>query len=205
MRALAPGRGRGRPERPAMTGPPAGAPVDRGLAAPLPAPACPGDLFAELGVDGPPGAAGGGASGEAARDPAPVARGDRRGLAGARRARPRCAKIAAQQSNGPPARRPVPRPPSISRCTSSRFLAEARDDGTDDLFELLDALDAREWKHLDSGEPVTPGAREHWRDERDEASGSAARPANRPIQHGVEAVSPARALLVAEASRLAER
>jgi SEC-C motif len=85
-----------------------------------------------------------------------------------------------------------------------RFLAEARDDGTDDLFELLDALDARDWEHLDRGEPVTPGAREHWRDERDKLQ-LCRQTCEWLIQHGAEAVSPARALLLAEASRLAER
>jgi HEAT repeats len=85
-----------------------------------------------------------------------------------------------------------------------RFLAEAWDDGTDDLFELLDALDAREWEHLDRGEPVTPGAREHWRDERDELR-LCRQTCEWLIQHGAEAVSSARALLLAEASRLAER
>ena len=85
-----------------------------------------------------------------------------------------------------------------------RFLAEAQDDGTDDLFELLDALDARDWEHLDRGEPVTPGAREHWRDERDELQ-LCRQTCEWLIEQGAEAVSPARALLLAEASRLAER
>jgi hypothetical protein len=72
---------------------------------------------------------------------------------------------------------PIERPTGTPACPETaldiamyqlRFLAEAREDGTEDLFELLDELDAREWEHLDRGEPVTPNAREHWRDERDE-------------------------------------
>jgi hypothetical protein len=85
-----------------------------------------------------------------------------------------------------------------------RFLAEAREDGIEDLFELLDELDAREWEHLERGEPPTPRARERWRDERDELR-LCRQTCEWLIEQGAEAVSPARALLLAEASRLADR
>jgi hypothetical protein len=84
------------------------------------------------------------------------------------------------------------------------FLAEAREDGIEDLFELLDALDAREWECLDRGEPLTPGARERWRDEQAEIQ-LCRQTCEWLIEQGMEAISPARARLLAEALRLAER
>ncbi|HEV8672546.1 MAG TPA: SEC-C metal-binding domain-containing protein, partial [Methylomirabilota bacterium] len=85
-----------------------------------------------------------------------------------------------------------------------RFLAEAREDGIEDLFELLDELDAQEWEHLERGEPRTPSARERWRDERDELR-LCRESCEWLIEQGVEAVSPARALLLAKAAELAGR
>jgi hypothetical protein len=108
---------------------------------------------------------------------------------------------------------PVERPTGAPVCAESAldvamhqlgFLAEAREDGTEDLFELLDALDAREWECLDRGEPLTPGARERWRAERAEIQ-LCRQTCEWLIEQGMEAISPARARLLAEALRLAER
>jgi hypothetical protein len=108
---------------------------------------------------------------------------------------------------------PVERPTGVPACPETalgttmyqlRFLAEARDDETEDLFELLDALDAREWEHLEQGEPVTPRARERWRDERDELR-LCRQTCEWLIEQGAESVSPARALLLAKAAELAGR
>ncbi len=108
---------------------------------------------------------------------------------------------------------PLERPTGVPACPETaldttmyqlRFLAEAREDGVEDLFALLDELDAREWEHLERGEPPTPRARERWRDERDELW-HCRRTCEWLIEQGAEAVSPARARLLAEASRLAER
>jgi hypothetical protein len=108
---------------------------------------------------------------------------------------------------------PVERPTGVPVCPETalgitmyqlRFLADAREDGTEDLFELLNELDDREWDHLQRGEPLTPGARQRWRDERDELQ-LCRQTGEWLIERGIEAVSPARALLLAEASRLADR
>jgi len=108
---------------------------------------------------------------------------------------------------------PIERPTGVPVCRETalgvamyqlRFLGEAREDGTEDLFELLDELDAREWEHLEGGEPVTPVARERWRDEHDELR-LCRQTCEWLIEHGAETVAPARARLLAEASRLADR
>jgi hypothetical protein len=107
---------------------------------------------------------------------------------------------------------PVERPTGAPVCAESvdvamhqlGFLAEAREDGIENLFQLLDALDAREWVCLDPGEPLTPDARERWRDEQAEIQ-LCRQTCEWLIEQGVEAISPARARLLAEALRLAER
>jgi hypothetical protein len=106
---------------------------------------------------------------------------------------------------------PAERPTGLPVCPETaldvamqqlRFLVEARADGVEDLFELLDVLDARQWEHLDRGEPVTPVARERWEDEADELQ-MCRETCEWLIEQGAEAVSPARALLLAHAARLA--
>jgi hypothetical protein len=108
---------------------------------------------------------------------------------------------------------PIEQPTGVAVCPETalattmyqlRFLGEAREDGTEDLFELLDDLDAREWEHVEGGEPVTPVARERWRDEHDELH-LCRQTCEWLIEQGAETVAPARALLLAEASRLADR
>lgn len=84
------------------------------------------------------------------------------------------------------------------------FLKGAREDGIEDLFDLLDELEDREWEQRDRGEPVTPTARERWRDELKELK-TCYQTCRWLIQQGIEAVGPARARLLAEAARLADR
>ncbi len=85
-----------------------------------------------------------------------------------------------------------------------RFLDDAREDGLEDLFDLLDELEERQWARDEEGEPVTPTARDRWRDEGDELL-LCHQTCRWLIEQGVEEVGPARALLLAEAKRLADR
>jgi hypothetical protein len=109
---------------------------------------------------------------------------------------------------------PIERPTGLPVCPETalatamhqhRFLGEARDEGTEDLFAVLDELDAWEWEHLeDEDEPATPAARADRRDEHDEIQ-LCRETCEWLIERGVEDVSAARALLLAEAMRLAAR
>jgi hypothetical protein len=85
-----------------------------------------------------------------------------------------------------------------------RFLAESREDGLADLFDLLDELESEEREHLERGEPLTPAARERWQDELDELR-TCRQTCEWLIEQGIEEVGPARARLLAEAARLADR
>ena len=82
-------------------------------------------------------------------------------------------------------------------------LAAARDDDIEDLFDLLDELEADEDEMREAGEPRSRKARERWRQEVEELRMSR-ETCRWLIDRGVEAVGPARALLLAEANRLAE-
>lgn len=84
------------------------------------------------------------------------------------------------------------------------FLKGAREDGIEDLFELLDELEDQEWEQRDRGEPVTPTARERWRDELEELK-TCHQTCRWLVQQEIEEVGPARARLLAEAARLADR
>ena len=85
------------------------------------------------------------------------------------------------------------------------FLRGAREDGIEDLFDLLDELENQEWEQRDRGEPVTPTARERWRDELEELR-LCHKTCQWLIEQGIiEEVGPARARLLAEAARLADR
>jgi hypothetical protein len=108
---------------------------------------------------------------------------------------------------------PVEHPTGVPVCPETalgtamyqlRFLADARDDEIEDLFDLLDELDDQEWELLDRGDPRTPRARERWRDEQDELR-LCRRTCEWLIEQGVETVSPARARLLAQAASLADR
>lgn len=85
-----------------------------------------------------------------------------------------------------------------------RFLSEAREDGIEDLFELLDELEDRQWEHQEQGEPETKASRERWSDEGDELK-IYYQTCRWLIEQGAERVGPAKALLLAEAARLADR
>jgi hypothetical protein len=106
---------------------------------------------------------------------------------------------------------PVERPTGLAVCPESalavtmhqlEFLAEARDDGIEDLFALLDELDAWEWELLEGDEPATRAARARRRDEHDEVR-LRHETCEWLVEQGAETVGPARALLLAEAARLA--
>ncbi|MBI3014900.1 MAG: HEAT repeat domain-containing protein [Candidatus Tectomicrobia bacterium] len=84
------------------------------------------------------------------------------------------------------------------------FLKGAREDGLEDLFDLFEELDDREWEQWEKGEPLTPTARARWQEELDELH-MCRRTCEWLIEQGVEAVGPARARLLAEAARLADR
>jgi hypothetical protein len=108
---------------------------------------------------------------------------------------------------------PLEHPTGVAACPETavgitayqlRFLTGAREDGLEDLFDLLDELEAEEWEHLERGEPVTPAARERWRDELDEFR-TCHQTCEWLIEQGIEEVGPARARLLAEAARLADR
>ncbi len=85
-----------------------------------------------------------------------------------------------------------------------RFLDDAREDGLEDLFDLLDELEEREWARYEQGDPVTPTARDRWRDEGDELR-LCHQTCQWLIEQGVEEIGPARALLQAKAVWLADR
>jgi len=85
-----------------------------------------------------------------------------------------------------------------------RLLDDARRDGIEDLFELLDELEGDEFDRRDAGEPRAPRARERWHDEIHELQ-MCRETCHWLIGQGVESVAPARALLLAETARLAER
>lgn len=83
------------------------------------------------------------------------------------------------------------------------LLAGAREDGIDDLFELLDELETDELERRTAGEPRTPRARERWREELEELE-TCRQTCRWLIEQGAEEVGHARALLLAQAARLAD-
>ena len=84
------------------------------------------------------------------------------------------------------------------------FLNGAREDGLEDLFDMRDELEAQEWEHHDRGEPLTPDARERWRDELEELR-ACDQTCQWLIEQGAEEVGAAKALLLAKAGWLADR
>jgi hypothetical protein len=85
-----------------------------------------------------------------------------------------------------------------------RLLNEAREEGVEDLFEVLDDLEAREWEHGDKGAPTTRAAKARWRDELDDLQ-VFRQTCYRLIEQGAERVGPAKALLLAKVAELGER
>jgi hypothetical protein len=83
------------------------------------------------------------------------------------------------------------------------FLAGAREDGIEDLFELLDEVEADQQDRLDAGEPRGPKARDRRRNELDELA-MCRETCIWLVERGVESVERGRALLLDEAARLAE-
>lgn len=108
---------------------------------------------------------------------------------------------------------PLERPTGIPACPESavsgavyqlRLLEAAREDGIEDLFELLDELEAEEAEHRDRGEPRTPRARERWQDEVSELMLSR-ETCQWLIEQGVEQVGRGKALVLARLPELAAR
>src|SRR5262249_22125415 len=83
-----------------------------------------------------------------------------------------------------------------------KMLGDAREDGIEDLFELLDELEGDMQEHVDAGEPRGPKARERWRDELEELA-NCRETCLWLVEQGVEEVGQAKAMLLAEAGRLA--
>jgi SEC-C motif-containing protein/HEAT repeat protein len=84
------------------------------------------------------------------------------------------------------------------------LLDDAREDGIDDLFELLDEFEADEADYRDRGKPRAPRARARWREEVSELQ-MCRQSCQWLIEQDVETVEAARALLLAHAGRLADR
>jgi len=80
----------------------------------------------------------------------------------------------------------------------------AREEGIEDLFDLLDEVEADEWEQHAEGEPSDPAERAAWRDERDEMKVQLLT-CRWLIEQGAESVGAGKAVLLAEALRLADR
>ncbi len=83
------------------------------------------------------------------------------------------------------------------------ILNDAQEDEIEDLFELLDEFEA-DASELSDRSPRAPAARERWRTETSELE-IGQRTCRWLIEQGVEHVGPAKALMLAEAGRLAQR
>jgi SEC-C motif-containing protein/HEAT repeat protein len=85
-----------------------------------------------------------------------------------------------------------------------RLLNEDREEGPEDLFDLFDDLEEREWEHYGQGEPKTRAAKTRWRDELDDLQ-VCRQTYLWFIEQGTEQVGPAKALLLAKVPELVER
>jgi hypothetical protein len=85
-----------------------------------------------------------------------------------------------------------------------KFLGEARSEGVDDIFELLDALEAAFWEHLEKKEHLAARKREQWQ-VKTEALRINRQTLRWLIEQGTESIGQARALLLAKAAELAHR
>lgn len=108
---------------------------------------------------------------------------------------------------------PIEHPTGVPACPETalglavyqlEFLAGAREDGIEDLFDLLDELEAQEEDLHERGEPLTPAARERWRDERNEL-GICRQTCRWLVEQGAESVDAAKAILLAKAAWLGDR
>lgn len=85
-----------------------------------------------------------------------------------------------------------------------RLLNEAREEELEDLFDVLDDVEEREWEHGDQDAPTTQAAKARWRDELDDLQ-VRRQTSLWLIEQGVEQVGPAKALLLAKVTELADR
>jgi hypothetical protein len=85
-----------------------------------------------------------------------------------------------------------------------RLLNEAREEGVEDLFDLLDDLEEREWEHGDQDAPRTRAAKARRRDELEDLQ-VFRQTCYWLIEQGAERVGPAKALLLAKMMELADR
>jgi len=108
---------------------------------------------------------------------------------------------------------PIERPTGLPVCPEialgvalcqRTFLETARQAGLEDLFDLLDELENREWEHYDQGEPKSRAARRRWEDKREEIV-MERETCRWLIEQGTEHVGPALSLLENRAASLAVR
>lgn len=85
-----------------------------------------------------------------------------------------------------------------------RLLNEAREEGSEDLFELLDDVEGQEWEYSDQGAPTTQAAKRRWRDAQDDLQ-VRRQTYHWLIEQGAEQIGPAKALLLAKVPELADR
>jgi hypothetical protein len=84
------------------------------------------------------------------------------------------------------------------------LLRGAREDGVEDLFDLLDEIETRQWEQHESPEPPTPIARRRWREKANELD-VCRRTCEWLIEQGAEQVDTAAAMLLGKAGWLADR
>jgi HEAT repeat protein len=108
---------------------------------------------------------------------------------------------------------PLERPTGLPACPETAvavavyqlsLLNDAREDEIEDLFELLDELEADEADCRDRGEPRAPKARARWREEVEELQ-MCRRTCHWLVEQGADTVGAAKALLLAETGSLAAR
>lgn len=80
----------------------------------------------------------------------------------------------------------------------------AQQEGLDDLFDLLDNVEDREWEQYEAGEPSRRAARTRLEEKRDDLA-VFRQTCTWLVEQGIERVSPAKALLLAEVGRLTDR
>lgn len=84
------------------------------------------------------------------------------------------------------------------------LLSWAQKEGLDDLFDLLDELEDREWDHYEAGEPRKRAARRKWEQKSDDLA-VFRQSCTWLVEQGIDRVSQAKALLLAEIGRLTDR
>jgi hypothetical protein len=86
----------------------------------------------------------------------------------------------------------------------ARFLGQMRQDGTDDIFDLCDTLDAMSWKHYEREEAAKTSEEDHWHDEEEDLE-IHRNTCSWLVEQGIEDIAGGRAMLLAKALELADR